>query len=512
MKNNDGRYSALAFTLFVTALGATYLVSGCNHAPLGGRKPDAQPSTPSVTVVSTSTSTDTDTAIDAPATVSPPASSPQDECDKRMGYWDATTNSCRDTQPETKPTTATSTGTATSTAVDASVDDSTKTMTDTSTGTITQIATNTAGPRVPVITSVDVQKVNAQGKFAEDTRRFVIGFNGPAVDIRLKVIEPLSGAVVTDSPVIANGSKYEPVVANLDRTLKSDTTYSFEVSARSPDSAFVQGWTGEFKTAYCFIGEWKYHYTPDASTDGIGKCHGAMMQCVDNGHGDGMLSGAGEVTPYPWGDIMDNGIDDDCNGIVDDGAYFCPVNNSTISQGCCMPQRSEFPRPSLSDLKHQPNAYTLVKGGNSFVYLYAADGKRYVFTNKDVITSWFTSFDGGVLGQLVNVCNTVNELSDVELASIMIGGNVTVRPGSYIVKIASDPALYVVAKGKVLRRLASVEMAEKLYPGTSAQRIRVIPDAFFTNYFVGKQVTDVSDYDPAKEWSSANLETEAAVK
>jgi hypothetical protein len=150
-----------------------------------------------------------------------------------------------------------------------------------------------------------------------------------------------------------------------------------------------------------------------------------------------------------------------------------------------------------------------VKGSNSFVYLYATNDKRYVFTNEDVITSWFTSFDGGQLGDLQNVCNTVNELSDVELASITIGGNVTIRPGSDIVKIASDPALYVVARGKVLRKLATADLAEKIYPGSSAQRTRVIPEAFFVNYSIGLDVSNASDYDPAAEWAAADMETEA---
>jgi hypothetical protein len=93
-----------------------------------------------------------------------------------------------------------------------------------------------------------------------------------------------------------------------------------------------------------------------------------------------------------------------------------------------------------------------------------------------------------------------------------IGGNVTIRPGSYIVKIASDAKLYVVSKGKVLRWLSTPDLAEQLYPGTSAQRIRIVPDAFFTNYYIGQEVQSTSDYDPAAEWSSANLETESQTK
>jgi hypothetical protein len=316
-------------------------------------------------------------------------------------------------------------------------------------------------------------------------------------------------SVVTDIPASfssdATATKYQVLFMGLNN-VGGDVVFETESlpTAQYPTVTVTQD---------CVAASTRHCYSGPAGTENVGRCHGATQECVMTDKGPKWdASCVGEVTPYPWGDIMDNGIDDDCNGIVDDGAYFCPVNNSTISQGCCMPEVSSFPRPLLSDLKHQPGAYTLVKGSNPFVYLYASDGKRYVFTSKDVIKSWFTGFDGGPLGDLVNVCNTVNELSDVELASITIGGNVTIRPGSYIVKIASDPKLYVVSKGKVLSWLSTPDLAEKLYPGTSAQRIHVVPEAFFVNYYIGLQVSSVSDYDPAAEWAAANLETEAATK
>lgn len=226
--------------------------------------------------------------------------------------------------------TATATVTSTSTEVDASVDNSMKT--ETTTATTTATVTTTTVAKAPIIALVTLENVDAQGKAIEDTRRFVIEFNGPAKDIRLKVSETLTGAVLVDSPVIANGVQGEKLKVNMDKKLKSDTTYNYMVSAVSADGKFVNSsWTGDFKTVYCFIGEWKYHYTPDSATDGIGKCRGAMMQCVDNGHGGGMLSGAGEYTPYPWGDICGNNIDDDCDGIIDNSpTIVIPSGQDTL--------------------------------------------------------------------------------------------------------------------------------------------------------------------------------------
>jgi hypothetical protein len=361
------------------------------------------------------------------------------------------------TVTESKSSTATATSTTSATSTVSTSETNTDTGSDTVTKTATQTATNTATTTQVVavpfkIVSVTWYSVDALGNKAADVRSFGIRFNEPAMDVDLTIMALDNGNFghIVHHEYIAHSPESQYISpGNWTEKLQSDTTYQWVVQA----NADITVMSGLGSTA---------SVTGTFKTDHF----------------------AGE-------------------------AYFCPVNDSTISQGCCMPDGSFFASPLLSELTHQPNAYILVKGSNSIVYLYATNDKRYVFTSKDVITSWFTSFDGGQLGDLRNVCNTVNELSDVELAGITIGGNVTIRPGSAIVKIASDPTLYVVARGKVLRKLASADLAEKLYPGTSAQRIRVIPDAFFVNYYIGMSVNGVSDYDPASEWATANLETES---
>jgi len=426
-------------------------------------------------------------------------------------------------EPATAATTDSGTASAADTGSVVAIDTQPQVTTVTAISTATQTTTATVTTRATVpfsILSVEVDKVDALGNPAEDVRSFGIRFNEPAMDVELTVMSISDsdfGHIVHHEYIAHSPESLYISPGNWSEKLKSNTTYQWVIRANA-DITVMSGLgstanvTGNFTTALCFVGETRHCYDGPAGTDGVGRCHGATQECVPMSTGFQWDAACplGEVLPYQYGDIVGNGIDDDCNGIVDDGeAYFCPVNDSTISQGCCMPSGSSFSRPSLSDLTHQPNAYILVKGSNSFVYLYATNDKRYVFTNEDVITSWFTSFDGGQLGDLQNVCNTVNELSDVELASITIGGNVTIRPGSDIVKIASDPALYVVARGKVLRKLATADLAEKIYPGSSAQRTRVIPEAFFVNYSIGLDVSNASDYDPAAEWAAADMETEA---
>jgi hypothetical protein len=136
-------------------------------------------------------------------------------------------------------------------------------------------------------------------------------------------------------------------------------------------------------------------------------------------------------------------------------------------------------------------AGTLVKGSLAAVYYCGSDGKRYVFTNDKSYFTWYTDFSG------------VTTISDADLASLQIGGNVTYRPGVKMLKIQSDPKVYAVSKGGVLRPIASEAVAACLYGATWNQQIHDVSDAFFTNYTVGAAVNACSDYDKNAEMSSS---------
>ena len=71
---------------------------------------------------------------------------------------------------------------------------------------------------------------------------------------------------------------------------------------------------------------------------------------------------------------------------------------------------------------------SLIRGETfSAVYYMGADGFRYVFPNSNTYFTWYDDFDA------------VKMISDSDLATIQIGGNVTYRPGSSMIKIQSDP-------------------------------------------------------------------------
>lgn len=131
-----------------------------------------------------------------------------------------------------------------------------------------------------------------------------------------------------------------------------------------------------------------------------------------------------------------------------------------------------------------PNG-SLIKASQPSVYYYGADGKRYVFTGEKVFFTWYADFSG------------VKTVSDAELASIPIGGNVTYRPGTRMVKIQSDPKVYAVDAGGVLRGIASEAVASALYGSDWASKIDDIPDAFFTDYELGLPIASASDFSPS---------------
>ncbi len=141
-----------------------------------------------------------------------------------------------------------------------------------------------------------------------------------------------------------------------------------------------------------------------------------------------------------------------------------------------------------SSATDNPLLDSLIKAkGKSTVYYYASDGKRYVFPNEKTYKSWFTDF------------SDVIEVDLETLAEIPLGGNMRYRPGVVMVKIVTNPTVYVVANNGVLRSVKSEAMAQKLYGINWNLLIDDIPDAFFVNYQIGSEVESEDDYDPDEE-------------
>lgn len=135
----------------------------------------------------------------------------------------------------------------------------------------------------------------------------------------------------------------------------------------------------------------------------------------------------------------------------------------------------------------------LIRGETfSAVYYYGEDGFRYVFPNSKTYFTWYEDFDDVVW------------LSDSDMSTIQIGGNVTYKPGVKMIKINSDPTVYVVGMGGEIQGIPSEEVAEALYGSTWNQQIDDVPDGFFSNYTMGSDLEFASQFDPDAEEAEAD--------
>ena len=126
------------------------------------------------------------------------------------------------------------------------------------------------------------------------------------------------------------------------------------------------------------------------------------------------------------------------------------------------------------------------------VYYYGADGFRYVFPNDKAYFTWYSNFD------------SVKWISDTDLQSIQIGGNVTYRPGVKMIKINSDPKTYAVGQGGSLHWVTSEAIAIALYGSDWNKKIDDVPDGFFSNYKSGSDITQATDFTPSSQTASSD--------
>lgn len=106
------------------------------------------------------------------------------------------------------------------------------------------------------------------------------------------------------------------------------------------------------------------------------------------------------------------------------------------------------------------------------VYWYLNE-KRNVFPDFTSYDSWFADFKG------------VTTVPSDQLGSIALGKNVPVRAGTYLVKIQSDPKVYVVEPLGRLRWLSTEAQAIALYGNAWQKRVRDIDVSQFTSYVMG---------------------------
>ncbi|MDF1496515.1 MAG: chitosanase [Patescibacteria group bacterium] len=136
---------------------------------------------------------------------------------------------------------------------------------------------------------------------------------------------------------------------------------------------------------------------------------------------------------------------------------------------------------------------TLIKGSSSAVYYVSDDGGRYVFPNSSTYNSWHQE----TRQNIINV-------NDKDIATLPLAGNITIRPGAYLIKIQTDPKVYAVGVGGYLHWITSEKIARELYGNTWNKQVIDVPDVFFVNYSIDTPIYNSAAYNKSEAMQYAN--------
>lgn len=131
-----------------------------------------------------------------------------------------------------------------------------------------------------------------------------------------------------------------------------------------------------------------------------------------------------------------------------------------------------------------PVACSLPIGGryrdttSSAVWYVSPDCRRHVFPNAEAYLTWFPDYSG------------ILTVSDAALGLIARGTDITVRPGTWLVKQTTNPMTYAITRCGVLHHVQSEAIAIALYGPAWATNVLDI-DSTFTNYV---RTTDITSY------------------
>ncbi|TAK05224.1 SH3 domain-containing protein [Patescibacteria group bacterium] len=142
--------------------------------------------------------------------------------------------------------------------------------------------------------------------------------------------------------------------------------------------------------------------------------------------------------------------------------------------------------PPVTNVQPLPTA-GLIRGVSTRAVYLLHNGKRYAFPTERVYLSWYANF------------NAVVVVSDADLATVPLAGNVTYRPGIRLVKLQTDNRVFAVGRYGVLRHIASEVAARELYGDVWATFVDDILDISFGNYLEGADISSSSDFDRTTE-------------
>jgi hypothetical protein len=186
----------------------------------------------------------------------------------------------------------------------------------------------------------------------------------------------------------------------------------------------------------------------------------------------------------------------DANGVANftitpgvSGTRTLTVKAGTVTLGTLTLTVAELSLPApVLPLPPGINSGDLVKSSlDPAVYYVGRDGKRHAFPNEKTYFTWYSNF------------SSVKTVSAADLATLVLGKNVTYKPGARMIKLQTVPKVYAVARGSVLRWVQTEALALALYGADWNKQIDDLSDAFFINYTEGSPIDEISDFSQASE-------------
>jgi len=147
-------------------------------------------------------------------------------------------------------------------------------------------------------------------------------------------------------------------------------------------------------------------------------------------------------------------------------------------------------KPKILFLSASLKAGDLIKGaGSSTVYFYSQNGKKYLFPTKAIYSSWYSGY------------NSVKTLSNAELNSKTLGGNIRVRPSKLIQFVSldtpwkiMDSKVYAVSENGALQWIKTATLAKTIFGNDWERNIVAVPEIFKANYEFGADIVKIDDY------------------
>jgi hypothetical protein len=135
-------------------------------------------------------------------------------------------------------------------------------------------------------------------------------------------------------------------------------------------------------------------------------------------------------------------------------------------------------------------AGNLIKGSGASVYFLSQNGKKYLFPTSAIYSSWYN-----------RDYSQIKTISNNELNSKPLGGNVTVRPSKLVQFVSMDTPwkimdskVYAVASGGKLHWLKTAQVAVSIFGLNWEREIVATPEIFKTNYSFGADISAYGDF------------------